>query len=276
MKYFPIRLGVAMASTLLVLVCLFLVGCNGGSGSEDQASGPSHLEQILERGKLTMLCYPNLDSEIVSVKIEVLQETGLALAELRDPDYFTGTDVDRVKRFAEFLGVELEILPITTSYGDLIEAVAERRGDLAASSLCVTPARLQLVDFSNPTGGVWAVVAVPLDSNVTSLDDLVGRKGVAMKGSSQLEIFNRKAPEGIELQLTSFNVEGYAMVEEGEADFMLMDSEEPVGEPARKGYENVKVAVRLERTDYGIAVPKGSDLLPRLNEFLAQDLEPTS
>jgi ABC-type amino acid transport substrate-binding protein len=258
----------------LALVCL-LVSCNGvQTSSEDQAGASSHLASVLERGKLTMLCYPNLDSDNVSVKIEVLQETGLTLAELRDPDHFKGIDVERIRRFAAFLGVELEILPITTSYGDLIEAVVERRGDLAASSLCVTPVRLQRVDFSDPTGAVWAVVAVPLDSDVTSLNDLVGKKGVAMKGSSQLEIFRSQAPEGIELQLASFNVESYAMVEEGEADFMLMDSEQPVGEPARKGYENVKVAVRLVQTNYGIAIPKGSDLLLRLNEFLAQDVEP--
>jgi ABC-type amino acid transport substrate-binding protein len=267
MKVSLIRLGLAI---VLVLPCL-LAGCNGGTGSGDQAEAPSHLETVLERGKLTMLCYPNLDSENVSVKIEALQETGLTLAELRDPEHFFGSDIERIKRFASFLGVELEILPITTSYGDLIDAVVERRGDLAASSLCITQERLQRIDFSDPTGAVWVVVAVPLDSEVTSLDDLVGKKGVAMKGSSQHEIFKRLALEGVELQLTSFNVEGYAMVEEGEADFMLMDSAEPIGAPARKGYENVKVAVRLEKTDYGIAIPKGSDLLPRLNQFLAQD-----
>jgi ABC-type amino acid transport substrate-binding protein len=270
-----IRSGMSLSLVVLVLMCL-LLGCSGEPGPvTDEAGASSHLETILERGKLTMLCYPNLDSENVSIKIEVLQETGLTLAELRDPAHFKGTDVERITRFAEFLGVELEILPITTSYGDLIEAVVEMRGDLAASSLCVTPERLQRVDFSDPTGAVWAVVAVPLDSDVTSLNDLVGKKGVAMKGSSQLEIFRSQAPEGIELQLASFNVESYAMVEEVEADFMLMDSEQSVGEPARKGYENVKVAVRLVQTNYGIAVPKGSDLLPRLNEFLAQDLETT-
>ena len=261
--------GMTFALAILTSIGL-LSGCNGASPApDDQTDTSSHLETILERGQLTMLCYPSLEGGFVDFEIEALQETGLTLAELRDPKYFSGDDIDRIRAFAEFLGIGLEVLPITTGYSDLIKAVAEGRGDLAASSLSITSERLRLVDFSIPIGATWAVVAVPLDSDVSSLKDLIGKKGAAMKGSSQLEVFGREAPEGIELQLTSFNLESYAMIEEGKVDFILMDSDAPVSEPARNGFEQVKVAFRLERTDYGIALPKGSDLLPRLNEFLA-------
>jgi polar amino acid transport system substrate-binding protein len=174
-----------------------VIGCAADPppAGQGDAAAISHLTSIYQRGKLTLLCFPVQDSPSASVKLDALRDTGLTLVELRDPDAFTGSDVEMIRALAADLGVALEIEPLTSSYEGLIDAIAQGRGDVAASSLSITRERLKKVDFSDPISSVWAVVAVPLDSSISSLTELADKRGVAMRGSSQREIFQRLVPD---------------------------------------------------------------------------------
>jgi polar amino acid transport system substrate-binding protein len=228
------------------------------------------LADVRARGKLVMLCFAKQDSIFVRADLDVMREQGLTLAQLRDPAHFQGADVDLMKAFAAPLGLPLEIRSVTTSYAELMPALVAGEGDVVASSITITEERAKLVDFSAPYLQGWAVVAVPLDSQVTALSDLAGKRGVAMRGSSQLEFFAAVQPAGTRLQLADFTAQSYLAVLEGEADYMLMDSTAPVGQPASPAYPDVKVAVRLRPFDYGFAVRRGSDLRAALDQWLAQ------
>jgi polar amino acid transport system substrate-binding protein len=229
----------------------------------------SDLAAIRARGKLVMLCFAKQDSTFVRANLEVLRERGLALAELREPEHFEGTDVDLMKAFAASLGLPLEVRSVTTSYADLFPALAAGEGDIVASSITITPERQKVADFSAPYLQGWAVVAVPLDSTVAKLSDLAGKRGVGMRGSSQLEFFKGVQPAGTDVHLVDFTAESFLAVTEGEADYMLMDSTAPIGQPASPAYPDVKVAIRLRPFDYGFAVRPGSDLKPELDRWIA-------
>jgi glutamine transport system substrate-binding protein len=231
-------------------------------------AGAGDLADVKARGKLVMLCYPSQNSTFVSADLDVMRERNLKLHELRHPDHFRGLDVELAKGFAKSLGVELEIHPVTTGYDALLPALLQREGDLAASSLSITPRRLESVDFSESYLKSWVAVAVPFDSAIASLADLAGKKAALMRGSSQLEFLQSQAPD-VKIVLTDFSLENYVAVKEGEADFTLLDSRAPVGESVSAAYSDLKVAFRLREFDYGIAVRKGSDLLPPLNAYLA-------
>ena len=257
-------------SQLLLAAPATILACSLALSAPASGVQPSsHLQEIQKRGKLVMLCFPNLDSTYVRPNLEVMRQRSIALAELHDPDAYEGSDIELIRDFAAELGVELEVQPITTSYSDLVLALAKGKGDLIASSLSITEERLRFLDFSQPTGSIWAVVAVPLTSQVSTLDDLRGRRGAAMRGSSQLEIFKAVAPPGVQLMLSDFSLETYVAVIEGEADFLLMDSAAAIGETPKPGLDKVKIAIRLKETPVGVAVPKDSDLLPVLNAFLS-------
>jgi polar amino acid transport system substrate-binding protein len=228
------------------------------------------LADVRGRGKLVMLCFAKQDSIFVRADLDVMREQGLPLAQLRDPAHFQGADVDLMKAFAASLGLPLEVRSVTTSYAELMPALVAGEGDVVASSITITEEREKVVDFSVPYLQGWAVVAVPLDSRVTALSDLAGKRGVAMRGSSQLEFFREVQPAGARLELTDFTAQSYLAVLEGEADYMLMDSTAPVGQPASPAYPDVKVAVRLRPFDYGFAVRPGSDLRAALDRWLAQ------
>jgi len=232
------------------------------------AAWAGDLADVKTRGKLILLCYPSQNSTFVSADLDVMREKSLKLSELRNPEYFKGLDVDLVKGFAKSLGVELEIHPVTSGYDALLPALIAREGDLVASSLSITPKRLESVDFSEPYLTSWVAVAVPFDSKIATLADLAGKKVALMRGSSQLEFLQSQAPE-VKILLTGFSLENYVAVKEGEADFTLMDSRAPVGGGVSAAYPDLKVAFRLREFGYGVAIRKGSDLRDKLNAYIA-------
>lgn len=234
-----------------------------------RTAGAGDLSDAKARGKLVMLCYPSQNSTFVSADLETMREKNLKLADLRNPEHFSGLDVELIKGFAKSLGVELEVHPVTTGYDALFPALLQREGDVVASSLSITPKRLESVDFSEPYLTSWVAVAVPVDSKIASVDDLAGKKVALMHGSSQLEFLQSQAPE-VKILLTDFSLENYVAVKEGDADFTLMDSRAPVGESVSAAYPDLKVAFRLREFGYGVAVRKGSDLLGPLNTYLAE------
>jgi ABC-type amino acid transport substrate-binding protein len=232
-----------------------------------QTAGAGDLADVKSRGKLVMLCYPSQNSTFIAADLEVMREKNLKLSELRNPEHFSGFDVELIKGFARSLGVDLEIRPVTTGYDALLPALIKGEGDLVASSLSITPKRLESVDFSDPYLKSWVAVAVPAGSKIASLADLTGKKVALMRGSSQLEFLQSQVPD-MDVLLTDFSLENYVAVKEGEADFTLLDSRAPAGESVNAAYSDLKVAFRLREFDYGVALRKGSDLKAPLNAYL--------
>jgi ABC-type amino acid transport substrate-binding protein len=234
-----------------------------------QAAAAGDLADVKARGKLILLCYPSQNSTFVAADLDAMREHNLKLSELRNPDYFRGLDVELVRGFAKSLGVELEVHPVTTGYDALLPALTKNEGDLVASSLSITPKRLETVDFSEPYLTSWVAVAVPPSSRIGSVADLAGKKAALMHGSSQLEFLQSQAPD-VKIMLTDFSLENYVAVKEGEADFTLMDSRAPVGASVSTAYPDLKVAFRLREFGYGAAMRKGSDLREPLNAYIAK------
>ena len=247
------------AGTILSFMAAFLLLA--------QTAGAGDLADVKSRGKLVMLCYPSQNSTFIAADLEVMREKNLKLSELRNPEHFSGFDVELIKGFARSLGVDLEIRPVTTGYDALLPALIKGEGDLVASSLSITPKRLESVDFSDPYLKSWVAVAVPAGSKIASLADLTGKKVALMRGSSQLEFLQSQVPD-MDVLLTDFSLENYVAVKEGEADFTLLDSRAPAGESVNAAYSDLKVAFRLREFDYGVALRKGSDLKAPLNAYL--------
>ncbi|MCP4903284.1 MAG: amino acid ABC transporter substrate-binding protein [bacterium] len=261
-----------MLTSICWSVLFSFVGVLAGASSTQSlpAEPVSHKAEVQARGHLTMLAFPTQTSNWVRPKVAVLLESGLTLAELHDPEAYEGKDLELIRGFAESLGVELRIQAITTNYGDLVRAVADGRGDLAASSVTITPERQKIVAFSDPVASMWAVVAGPLDSTVSKLEDLAGKRVQGMKGSSQVDEFRRVAPKDVELLYGDYTLENYAAVLEGNADFLLKDSSAEVGDPDVEPYPEVRVLIRLDEAHFGIVFPKGSDLCLHFNRYLRQ------
>jgi len=94
-----------------------------------------------------------------------------------------GYDVETAVLLAKDLGVELEIIPTTAP--TRIPNLQTNKADLIISTLSITPARAQVVDFSVPYGAISSVVAAPKGMNIKGYDDLTGKKVAVTRSATQ-------------------------------------------------------------------------------------------
>jgi len=231
------------------------------------AANAGDLADVKSRGKLIMLTFPAVEDPFVAVNVEAMRAAGLKLADMKDPEHFSGVDVDLIKGFAKSLGVSLEMSPQTGGYGELLPALLAKKGDLVASRLTVTPKRQEAADFSVPYFSQWAVAAVKPGSKLKTVEDLKGKRVAVMRGSSQYEFLSAMSLNP-EIRLTGFNMESYTAVLEGQSDYALMDSRAAVGEPVSAQFSELKVGVRVHRSDQGVMMRKGSDLKAAIDSYI--------
>jgi len=96
-----------------------------------------------------------------------------------------GVNVDLFNEFDKFINkkqktrtLKIHILFLPVQRDQLLSALVEGRGDIAAAGLTITGERKKLVDFSNPllTGVKEIVIAGPDQPEIKSLEDLAGRE----------------------------------------------------------------------------------------------------
>lgn len=98
------------------------------------------------------------------------------------------------KRFpgqAKHLKTNVAVVP--TRSDDLLPALLDGRGDIAASNLTITPQREGLVDFSDPVSNEVDEIAVtgPASPQIAGLGDLAGEEVLARPSSSYWEHLER-------------------------------------------------------------------------------------
>lgn len=262
----------ARRSPLLLTAALFplflLPGCASAAPRPEAAASrgkPSDLAAVRARGRLVMVAFPHPESHFVHADLSRGPMPAFGPAER-----FDGVDVAIMRRFAASLGVELWVRRASeASYAALIPDLLAGQGDLIASSLSITDERKRRVAFSRPYHEVYPVVVVRAGSPIRRVEDLAAHDGSTIPGSSQEEHLRELGIPGDRLRPVSFMYENYAAVAEGDVDYTLVDS----GSAARvmPRFAGLEIAFRLPGSDYyGIAVRPGSDLLPRVDAFLAE------
>jgi len=155
-----------------------------------------------------------------------------------------GTSYDTLTAFEAYLNRKLKrrhlrvhVVFIPVSRDQLLPALLQGRGDIAAANLTITPARKALVDFSDP---FWHGISELLVSgpsahgNIRSVEDLSGRK-ILVRGSSSyyehlLRLNRRLAKEGkrrVRIELAPEHLEDedlLEMVNAGLVPYIIVDS----------------------------------------------------
>jgi ABC-type amino acid transport substrate-binding protein len=252
-----------MLSTCLRL-CLAVIVLSTAPAAN---AAPSDLAQVKARGKLVLIVYPLQGSQFVAVNLDRMRERNLKFGDLKNPEEFSGIDIDLMHGFAKSLGVTLEVRPSPDGWSSLLPGLVRGDGDAVASELTITPERKKIVDFSRPYVSNWVVAVVREDSKIAAEADLKGKKAALHTGSSHAELL-KQTVAGVKIEPTSFDLESFEAVAEGRVDFTLTDTTVPPGQPIDALHPNLKVAFRLREIGDGVAVRKGSDLLKPLNEYL--------
>ena len=216
------------------------------------------LAEIRARGALRVLAPRQIDAEL-------LPRSGPLL----------GAERDHAAAFARELGLAVEWVYVD-SYGDLLEALLDGRGDLVVGNLTVTDSRRERVAFSAPVSVVREqVVARAGPGAPRRVRDLAGRSVAARRSSShweRLEALQRVQPKLrlVEAPDALGAPEILERVARGEYDLALTDSNIVRGMLAYR--DDLQVAFDLE----GVAVlawamrPDAGELRAAVDAFLTR------
>ncbi len=178
-----------------------------------------------------------------------------------------GFDADMAKKFAEYLGVEVEFVEI-----DWDNKVLELDGktiDCVWNGMTLNDEVMSAMECSNAYCNNAQVVIVPADKadqyqDVDSLSDLNFAVEAGSAGENEVSALN--------LNYTPVKAQADALMEvaAGTSDAAVIDSlmaAAMVGEGT--GYADLTYTVKLNSEEYGVGFRKGSDLAAELNTFFS-------
>ncbi len=169
------------------------------------------LERVLRRGALVVVTRNSATSHYIGPDGEP-----------------TGFEYELARRFADHLGVSLEMRDIG-SFDELLPTLKRNGGDLAAAGLAITPERRQKVDF----GPVYQETRLQVVYRAGSerpreVADLVGRDIAVIAGSSYAETlmeYKSEYPALAWREVAELGIEGlFEQVADGEIDYTIADS----------------------------------------------------
>lgn len=250
-----IALRIRTAAWLLAIaIPLLLAGCDGDG---EAAKQPSTLERVQEEGALRVVTRNS------------------PATYFQDRNGETGFEYELVKRFAENLGVQLQI-ETADNLDDLFSRLNQTDGPvLAAAGLVDSEGRKSQAQFSQAYLQVTPQVIYRNGQPRPSRpEDLVGKRILVLQGSSHAEQLAQLQATLPELKYEESSavevVDLLRMVDEGQIDLTLVDSNELAMNQVY--FPNVRVAFDLgDARNLGWAVASGSDdsLLVEVNHFLA-------
>ena len=185
---------------------------------------------------------------------------------------FTGFDMDLFKAIGEESGLDIQFQSMP--FDGLIPALQAKNIDAAISGMTITPERAQTIDFTRPYFQSGLAIAVRKDDKgkIKSFDDLENKKVAVAIGTTGAQ----EAQKIPGVQITTFDNSALALQElsNGNVDAVVNDA--PVTLYAIKvgNLGNVEVVGELLTEEYyGIALPKGSPNLEKVNAALNELLK---
>jgi membrane-bound lytic murein transglycosylase MltF len=177
--------------------------------------------------------------------------------------------------------VRIHVIFIPVARDELIPALLEGRGDIAAAALTITPERDELIDFSDPMTRELTEVLVtgPSAPAISSIDDLAGKMIYVRRSSSyfsSLEALNRLFREQGKEEITLFEVSEFLededileMVNSGAVNWTVVDDyKAEIWAPVLENLTVRKDIVFREGGRLAFGIRENSpQLLEVLNEF---------
>jgi len=218
---------------------------------------PGQLEQVLQRGSLTMLTRNGASTYYLG------------------PDGPTGPEVELVRGFTDYLGVDLDIR-VATAFNRLSGMLLQRQGDLIAANLTRTPERERIFNFGPDYLETSTMAVYRRGANrPRSLEDLAGLKIMVIAGSSYEEVLRQARRELPSLEWEPREDVGMEelllAVADGAIDATLVDSN--IFKLNGHFYPRVATAFTLPGTlPHAWAFAPGSDdsLVQKARQFLYQ------
>ena len=236
-----------------LVLAVGLTGC----GSEDEApntgTGSGSGLQTLEEGTLKVC------SDIPYAPFDILEG-----------DTFTGFDGDLVNEIAK--GLELELVVQDSGFDGLQSGLALNSGqcDMAASAMTITEEREKKLDFTDGYYDSEQSLMVPSGSDITSIEDLAGKRVGVQQGTTGKAYTEENAPEDAEIVSFPSDAEMFNGIKAGQVDALLQDLPVNIAHTEDGDFE---IVAEFETDEsYGFAVKEegSEELLEAINTELGE------
>ena len=204
-----------------------------------------------------------------SPKVTVATNPGFVPFEMLDTKsaQLVGFDIDLMNALAKRAGFN----PVYKSmdFSGIIPALQAGSVEMAISGISITAQRARVVDFSLPyfTAGLSVLVPDSTD-DVQGIEQLQGKRVATQLGTTSVDFIKRRIPQARLIPYPDQS-QMFMAVMTGAADAAVFDRPTLEYFVNVKGQGRVKVVGPLyQGEDYGIALPKRSPWLPRVNKAL--------
>lgn len=234
-----------MKKTIIVIFCMILgIGTLTSCGNSSEKGGSEPLVVAME------LAYPPFETK---------DEKG-------NP---TGISADFMKAFGTSIGREVQIE--NTSWDGLIPSLQTGKADIVISSMTITDARKEQVDFSKPYANSLLAILTNKNSGVTSIEDLnQSDKKIAVKIGSTGYLYAQKHLSNAQLIALPDESACVTEVSQGKADGFLYDQLTIYRNHMQNQDTTDAIFIPFQDVEsWGVAVKKGNDeLLAQVNTFI--------
>ncbi len=248
---------IAKMSLAAVICCAVLAGCG--------KSNQSVLEKIKANGKMVVYTNPEFPPyEYLGANNEIV-----------------GTEIDLVKRIAEKIGVEAEI--VSAEFDSILGTVVAGKADMGASGFTINEERKKMVDFSDPFVVSIQYMIVKEDSPYKTIEDLKGKKIGGQNGTTGLLMCEDAVKTGIlkdtNTEIKSYNNAPDAVVgmKAGHVEAVVIDELVAISLAKKNpGYKAIKLVDKNGNgldspEEFGIMLAKGNqDFMAIINQVIAE------
>ena len=275
-----------LALTMAAAMSLTLFACGGGnnggaasSKSDASSANQSAASSSAQGGDASTGSQYGDFTTVEAGKLHMSTNAAFPPYEMTtDAGGFEGIDVEVAAAIADKLGLELVVDDM--GFDAALTAVQTGQSDIAMAGITVTDDRLEVMDFSESYATGIQVVIVPVDSDITSVDDLSNADMIGCQKATTGYIYCSDTPENNgygEDHVTAYDTGALAVMAlvNGQVDAVVIDNE-----PAKAYVESnldadgnplLKILdTEFAVEDYAIGFAKGNtDLLNAVNAAMA-------
>lgn len=204
----------------------------------------------------------------VSAKpLVVAVDTAFVPFEFKQGDKYVGFDIDMWDTIAGDLGIEYKLQPM--DFSGILPALQTNNVDAALAGITITEERRKAIDFSDGYYDSGFILMVGVDSDIKGVEDLKGKTLSLKTGTSAANYAKEHFTDTTLRQFPNID-NAYLELQTGRVDAAMHDTPNVLYYIKEAGQGRVKtVGEQMLAHEYGIAFPKGSEIIPQVNEVLA-------
>ncbi|WP_213307464.1 glutamine ABC transporter substrate-binding protein GlnH [Paraburkholderia sacchari] len=195
-------------------------------------------------------------------------DTAFVPFEFKQGDKYVGFDIDLWTAIAKDLKLDYKLQPM--DFSGILPALQTHNVDVALAGITIKDERKKVIDFSDGYYDSGFMLMVPTASAIKGPDDLKG-KSLAIKTGTSAADYAKAHFGGTDLRQFPNIDNAYLELQTGRVDAAMHDTPNVLYYIHTAGNGRVKaVGPQMMAQQYGIAFPKGSALVPKVNAALAK------